>query len=306
MYRQALTFLLLLLSFSTALPKDKRYSFAFDGVWRTYRLHLPPQYDGETPLPLVINMHSFGTSAGIHIYMSQMDSKADEEGFIVAYPNGTGPLRSWNADISVGSLHQSRVDDVGFIDALIDTLIANYVIDTLRIYAAGFSNGGMMAYRLVCELSDRIAAIASVAGGLMFDDCICERAVPIIHFHARDDPVVPYYNKPIRGFIFPPIDSVMQGWAERNGCDAGPDSVYTEDKEALRQRWWNQEGIQVVLWTTEKGEHTWPSGKGVPFPGVSTPSRAISANDLIWEFFENHPLTRGIERPQHSDRNQGK
>lgn len=306
MYRQALTFLLLLLNFSIALPKDKRYSFEFDGVLRTYRLHLPPQYDGETLLPLVINMHSFGTSAGIHIYMSQMDSKADEEGFIVVYPNGTGPLRSWNADISVGSVHHSRVDDVGFIDALIDTLIANYAIDTLRIYAAGFSNGGMMAYRLACELSDRIAAIASVAGGLMFDDCLCERAVPLIHFHARNDPVVPYYKKPLRGVIFPSIDSVMQNWAQRNGCNMGPDSFYTE-KGALMQRWRQKEGdMEVILWTTEEGQHTWPSGKGVPFPTVSTPSKAISANDLIWEFFSNHPLTRGIERPQHSDRDHGK
>lgn len=284
----------------SALADDERCSFEFQGIERTYIVHIPPSYDRKTPLPLVIGMHGFAAGARIHAYMSQMNPKADKEDFIVVYPNGTGFPRAWNAGFTHRSKKRSAADDVGFINALIDTMIANYAVDAAMIYATGFSNGGMMSHRLACELSERIAAIAPVAGGLVFENCEPERSVPAIHFHARNDGIVKYYGDTLGEENLTAIDAVMAGWAERSGCDHGPDSLYTEDSTALRQRWWREDSdVEVILWTTEDGKHTWPGGKGVPFPGAARPSKAISANDLMWEFLSKHP--RGMHTPSPGD-----
>ena len=281
--------ILLALILTTASAEDIDGSFIYDGKTRTYLLHLPPSYNEENPFPLVINLHWGGGSPEGQAAFSAMNPKADSEGFLVAYPEGTlspyGWL-GWNSGECLGI----DVDDVSFISILIDTLIANYRIDTFRIFVTGFCNGGMMTQRLACELSERIAAVASVAGGLHinnWDDCQPARLIPLMHFHARNDPSVPYYGGWYYDCRWPPVDSFMQHWAEKLVCNLGPDTFYN-DSGALRQRWYRaDDSCEVILWTTEDGSHYWP--------GTPLGTKKISANDEMWEFFVAHPLP--VEEP---------
>ena len=124
----------------------------FDGLKRTYHVHLPTSYDGSSPTPLVIAIHPLYGSAGSFETMTGFSNKANTEHFIVVYPNGTGSPASWNAEGCCSPATTNRINDVGFISALIDTLTRRYNIDSDRIYAAGFSNGSMLAVnKLSCR-----------------------------------------------------------------------------------------------------------------------------------------------------------
>ena len=135
------------------------------GLWRTFAVRLPSVYDGGSALPLVIAMHGgFGSGTQLET-QSQLTTKAEQEGFIVVYPDGVASnlnIRTWNAGGCCGYAMNNDIDDVGFMNALLDTLQADFAIDTQRIYFTGMSNGGFMTYRVACELSERIAAIAPV------------------------------------------------------------------------------------------------------------------------------------------------
>lgn len=270
------TILLALIS-TTASAEDIDGSFIYDGQTRTYLLHLPPSYNEENPLPLVINLHFYGGNGLAQSTITGMSTKADEVDFIVVYPDALGTPSSWD-----------MYDDVGFISALIDTLQSAYAIDTLRIYATGFSNGGFMAHILACELESRIAAAAPVAGAILIEhwgEFPLSRPVPTIHFHARNDPAVPYEGNE----YYAGVEAMASTWAAHNGCTLGPDTFYNE-AGALRQRWYRaDDSCEVILWTTEDGGHTWP--------GSSSGSQAVSANDEMWEFFCAHPMPVGIEEP---------
>lgn len=276
----------------TALPmqaEDISSGFIHGGIYRTYVLHIPDQYDNEDSLPLVINMNGAGLFGLAYAEMTEMSIKADSEGFFVAYPACTdlGGKISWNS----GEWYHSSVDDVGFISSLIDTLRAHYAIDTLRIYATGISTGGLMTHRLACELSDRIAAFAPVAAPLICQACNPQRPVSIMHFHARSDPHVPYDGGVgvYEPYSWPSVDSSMKRWVELTGCDMGPDTFYN-DKGALRQHWWRSDSSsELVLWTTEEGGHTWP-GTSYIHPVMGIASQAVEANDEMWEFFKAHPI----------------
>ncbi|MBN2378959.1 T9SS type A sorting domain-containing protein [candidate division WOR-3 bacterium] len=260
---------------------DIEASFMHDGRIRSYILHVPPSYTGDDSIPLVINLHGGGGSASQQASFSLMNPKADAEGFLVCYPEGTFlPLgfTGWNA----GEIYKSTVDDVGFIDALIDTVRAGYNVDTLRIHAAGFSNGASMCYRLACELGSRIAAIGPVAGPLYFDDwndCEPERLMPTIHFHSRHDPNGSYSV----------MDSMMDFWSSRMGCDIGPDTFYN-DSGALKQHWMRaDDSCEIIFWTVERYQHGWP--------GSPLGTKEVITNDEMWSFFVAHPLPVQEEEP---------
>lgn len=190
----AITITFILIAAVNASGVDIDGGFEFDEVYRNYVLHIPPQYNEDDSLPLLINIHGGNGTPQQQETMTGMNTKADSEGFFVLYPNGTMlPVgyTGWNA----GEWTHSGVDDVGFISALLDTLKSSYKVDTLRIYATGFSIGAMMCHRLACELSERIAAVAPVEGGLTLDDwnsCKPKRLIPVMHFHHRYDASVPY------------------------------------------------------------------------------------------------------------------
>ena len=135
----------------------------FGGRTRNYLVHPPKGYDGKSSLPLVLVLHGAIQGATNVERMSGMSAKADKENFLAVYPNGTsgsGLAPTWNAGACCGYAQMNKVDDVGFLRALIDRLEHDYPIDPKRVFATGISNGGMMSYRLACEMADRIAAVA--------------------------------------------------------------------------------------------------------------------------------------------------
>lgn len=282
--------LLLIVTPRESYPADIEGGFTHQGQYRRYLVHTPPQYADEDSVPLVLNLHWGGGTPQGQANFCGMNEKSDSAGFIVVYPEGTMMSYGWLGWNSSQCL-ESDVDDVDFISQLIDTLEVSYRIDTLRIFATGFCNGAMMVHKLACELSDRIAASAPVAAGLTEDNwssCQPSRPVSIMHFHARNDPSVPYYGGSYYNCDWPAVDSFMNFWSQKLACDLGPDSFYN-DKGALRQRWTrSDDSCELVLWTTEDGSHYWP---GSPWG-----SQAIDANDEMWEFFKAHPMP--VEEPE--------
>ena len=298
-------FILTLIIFCSGLTTSfAQYdSIFFASRQRTYLLHLPPSYLAGTPMPLVIAMHG-GGGWGVQLQnQSQLSVKADAAGFIVVYPEGvktpvTG-IRTWNAGGCCAYAMNQNIDDVGFISALIDTLKANYSIDTNRIYATGMSNGAFLAYRLACELSNKIAAIAPVAGSMNVSSCMPIRGVPVIHFHSKLDTNVPYFGgvgSGASGHYNPPIDSVLNVWSGYSSCAVQNNTVYSGlDYKFIRWSSCNC-GNEMHLYLTEDGGHSWAGGQQTALGDpVST---AINANDLMWTFFQQHTLnciTTGIE-----------
>jgi polyhydroxybutyrate depolymerase len=233
-------------------------------------------------------------------WFSGLSRKADQAGFIVVYPNGTGRFSSftWNGGNCCGSYGQNNVDDVAFINAVLDDLMGSYHIDARRIYATGMSNGAVMAYRLASELSDRIAAIAPVSGSMGTEISQPKRPVSVIHFHGTMDEYIPFLGgkgkRSISGTQYWPVDYSIRSWVTSNGCDENPiiDSLSKSGEEmaVIRKTHTGKDGTEVVLVVIEGGGHTWP-GMRSPANALGKSAMNISANNLMWEFFEKHPIT---------------
>lgn len=257
------------------------------GETRRYLLHVPDSYDGTRPVALVLSIHGFAQWPANQEDVTGWSELADEEGFLVAYPLGTGfPLR-W-ASQDPASPQTSK--DIQFLSDLIDTLCRDYPIDTDRIHVNGLSNGGGMAFVLACALSDRVASIGTVAGLFTYPWDACERArpVPLIAFHGTADPIVPFEGGSLPGTYgaAPHVAEWVAEYAARNGC--------TERRELPRQgsvrgvAWTG--GADVELYTIERGGHTWPGGSPLPAVLTGSTSADIDATRMMWEFFTSHPL----------------
>jgi polyhydroxybutyrate depolymerase len=265
------------------------------GLTREYLLRLPPGYDGLTPLPLVVAMHGgFGSGPQLEI-QSQLTATAAAGNFIVVYPSGVpSPLniRTWNAGWCCGYASNNTIDDVGFINALLDTLTATYAIDTLRIHATGMSNGGFMSYRLACELAHRIASIAPVSASMSMNSCSPDRPVPVVAIHSYQDMSVPYLGgvgSGVSGHYNNAQDSVLNAWAAYAACAVLNDTLL-HDAEQTVVAWRECAcGAEMRLHITADGGHSWHGGSGTPIG--DPPSTTVSANDLMWAFFQEHPLT---------------
>ena len=270
-------------------------SILWQSIERTYLLHLPAAFDDSQELPLVIAMHGgFGNANNIE-NQSQLSAKADDENFIVVYPEGVKAgvfnIRTWNAGWCCGHASASNIDDVGFINALIDTLIKDYPIDINRVYATGMSNGGYMSYRLACELSDRIAAIAPVAASMSMSSCNPNRAVPVMDFHSYLDTNVPYQGGTGTGASIhysPPLDSVLNVWSQLNACTVERDTL-TNNSQITHIVWSSCDcNNQVEQYITQDGGHSWPGGRGTLIG--DEPSDLLNATDLMWDFFTKYSL----------------
>lgn len=282
---------------------DLQGSLVSGGLERTYLYRVPTTLDpAKKPWPMVIALHGrLGTGAGQET-LSGLSSVADREGFIVVYPDGVD--KSW-ADGRPGSPAQEKgVDDVAFISALIDDFIAREGADPKRVFVTGMSNGGMMSYRLGCDLSGKVAAIAPVAG-LMFaglaDTCAPGRAVPVMMFAGTEDSLMPYAGGQVGSDTGGEVLSAAktrEKWATLDGCtdtatktsepDSAPDDGTTVTREAHTAC---AAGSEVILYTIENGGHTWPGGD--QYLGemiIGKTNRDIDASDLIWEFFGRHPM----------------
>ena len=271
-------------------------SIIVDGIKRTYLIHLPPQYREGSSLPLVFVLHGGGGTARNAVRMSNMNPKADKEGFIVVYPNGTGKLKdkllTWNAGVCCGYSIENNIDDVKFFRLLIRKLKDQYNIDPKRIYVTGLSNGAMMSYVLACELSEEIAAIAPVAGSLYQGLKKPHRPVSVIIFNDTIDKHVPFDggfgSESVVSVDHTPVSYAVEFWLENNVCSTIPKKE--SFRNAVKTSYDNCRGDSaVVLYLTTGGGHSWPGGReGILYGNVDSPVQDISATDLMWEFFKNH------------------
>lgn len=281
-------------------PGNQFRTITVDGRARSYFVHVPPKFDAKKPTPVVLNLHGAFASAPMQAIFSGMNAKADAAGFVVVYPNGTGIGEGalfWNSFAKPGP-SANPPDDVKFIAKVLDEVQAAMTVDKSRVFATGMSNGAMMCYRLAAELSDRIAAIAPVSGTLTIDNPTPSRPVSVIHFHGTADKLVPFdgpKNKSQNFANFKSVDETIKTWIKLDGCPDKPVTTKLPDTAhdgttATRNVYGpGKDGAEVVLYVIEGGGHTWP-GRNPILKFLGNYTRNISANDLIWEFFEKHPM----------------
>lgn len=273
------------------------YTFEHDGQDRFYILYIPESYDPAEPSPLVLSLHGFTANAPSQMKLTKWNDVADENGFIVAYPEGlgteTGAFKRWNAGLfPFAGQGPSATDDVGYIRELIAYLSETYCIDPARVFVNGISNGGGMSNRIACELSDQVAAIGSVAGAYspLEGGCNPTRPVPVIAFHGTGDTVVPYEGNTGTQFDFPHVLDWAAAWAARNGCDESPmDMGRTGDTTAIRYDGCGADA-EVIFYTVDDGGHTWPGEPDLPEWITGKTTLDISATRLMWDFFLAHPM----------------
>jgi len=263
------------------------------GEKRKYLLYVPESYNPDLPTPLVITIHGFAQWPANQMKVSQWNELADQYGFIVVYPSGTGfPLR-WR--VSEDPAHPGGpAKEIAFYADLITKLEIEYNIDPTRIYANGLSNGGGMSLLLACQLSDRIAAIGSVAGEYLFNwaDCQQQRSVPAIFFHGQVDEIVPYEGGPSERFDqpFPYIPKFVDAYAKKNSCVLTPiNMLETTNIRGIQYSSCNQ-GAYVIFYTIADGGHTWPGGSPLPKWITGKTSQEIDATQLMWDFFKGYSL----------------
>jgi polyhydroxybutyrate depolymerase len=280
-------------------PGDSTRTVKVGDQERSYVLHVPKSYDAKKPTPLVVALHGAAMNAEMMQGFTGLDDKADAEGFLVAYPNGTGAsklLLTWNAGGFPGKL-ANKADDVAFIAKVLDDVAGVANVDAKRVYATGMSNGAMMTYRLAAELSDRIAAVAPVAGTIAVEDSKPKRPVSVMHFHGTKDAFVPFDGPDKRGramMTFLGAEESVKTWAKLDGCDDEPkvteETLKGNDKTKVTRKTWGggKGGAEVVLFVIDGGGHTWPGQPGLPLLGKT--AKGLPANDLMWEFFKKHPM----------------
>lgn len=271
--------------------------FTHAGRPRRYLVRVPPGLTRGARVPLVIVLHGGGGDGHNAEKMTGFTVRAMAERFIVVYPDGTsrrGPLLTWNAGHCCGPAMEDRVDDVGFINALIDTLSARHPIDPARIYATGISKGAMMSHRLGIELSHRLAAIAPVVGALFGDEARPANPVSAIIINGMLDASVPFNGGPPGGRAArawegkPARPSLEQAtfWASAAWCTVPPQR---STRGAVTRTVYTCPGGQAVEhYAVADNGHAWPGGK----PGSATgdpPSSSMNATDVIWRFFAAHP-----------------
>lgn len=265
------------------------------GVTRRYLLFVPKSYDRSKATPLIVSFHPGATWPAVQRDISGWNVLAEQYGFIVVYPDGSGAFfGGFGRGPHIFPMGpQSLPRDVRFISDLIDKLGAEYNIDPRRIYADGMSNGGGMAFALSCELPDRIAAVGAVAAAQPASwECRGSKPVATIAFHGTADKLAPYQGgpSPIAPNPFANIPEWTVHVAQRNQCHGEPSN--SRITASVRRQAYTDcaENAEVILYTIEGGGHTWPGGKHfMPWiAGITTDD--ISASKLMWEFYSHHPL----------------
>jgi polyhydroxybutyrate depolymerase len=278
---------------------DTTQSITVGGVQRTYVLHVPEGLTGRVPLILSFHGHG-GTGAG-QARLTRMNPLSDRYGFIIAYPDGV--RRAWNDGRQANA---NGVDDIAFANALIDDLERRYSIDPKRIYATGFSNGGVFSNWLGCNLANRIAAIAPVSGYLPAGDvseCRPQRAMPVLEIGGTADPIMPFAGGSItvlgrnRGEV---ISFAQDGdlWAKNAGCSANPavtalPPIASPDGTSITRTTFTgcRADASVVEYAVNGAGHTWPDG--VPYMPkmlIGSVSHQLDASEAIVQFFLAHPM----------------
>jgi polyhydroxybutyrate depolymerase len=267
---------------------------------RKVLVHLPTGYDAAKPAPLVLAFHGGGGHAE---YMADdekygLQKKADEAGFVVAFPNGYsklpgGKFATWNAGGCCGDARDKASDDVGFARATVKAIQARYAIDASRVFATGMSNGGMLSHRLACEAADVFRAVAAVAGTDATVNCTPSKPISVLHIHAKDDTHVLFnggagadaFRDESKVMAFIAVPETISRWVQRNRCTAPPQRTLDKPGATCETYSGCAGGVSVQLCVTDTGGHSWPGADSVR-RGKPAASQALDANDAIWRFFE--------------------
>lgn len=286
----SLLLLALLLSLSSIAQQTISASINHDGKTRSYILYVPDSYSATTPAPLVLNFHGYTSNANDQMAYGDFRAIADTANFLVVHPQGTllNGITHWNVG---GWTLGSTTDDVGFTEALLDELSAQYNIDQDRIYATGMSNGGFMSFLLACQLSNRIAAIASVTGSMTpetYNVCNPQHPTPVMQIHGVADGVVPYFGASWTRSIA----DVRDYWRDYNNCSTDliktdvPNTSLLDASTASHQVYPDGDnGTTVEHFRISGGGHTWPGS--FPSPGTN---QDFDASLEIWKFFSRYDL----------------
>jgi polyhydroxybutyrate depolymerase len=281
---------------------DYNFSLVHSGLTRKYNVHLPQNYDKSVPLPVVIYIHGGGGSMKA-ANQDGIDKASDKFGFILVTPAGTGLIPNklltwnsgkWDTDECCGQAYKNNVDDVGFLSRMIDELGEKFNIDKNRIFATGISNGAMMSYRLACELSDKIAAVAVVAPPAVPERCIPLRPIAVMQINGTADSAVPISGGKGGGIIGKSLEvqasqDMVNSWLKRNDCAVTSTTTYQKGKATCITYSPCKDGVAVEFCKVEDMGHTWPSGhQYMSAAKVGQVSYDISF-DQIWEFFKKHP-----------------
>ena len=286
-----------LAAISRAGPLDRTIKV---GIERQYLLVVPENADPKAPLPLVFVFHGAGNSGALLLKDSGIAELARRKGFIAAFPDGID--KRWNGGVhDPESLASARSDDVAFVSAMIDQIDSEHRVDRRRVFATGSSNGSIFCYTLACRLADRIAAIAPISG--LLGEAVAARYHPagpvsVISFNGTDDPLVHFAGEPRGGKGLLSVNDTVSFWVRNDQCD--PTAAITKDPPSplddgltiIRIAYHGGTGGSAVeAFVIGHGGHTWPGNHTDPTWAKTAGKTAmsISANELMWDFFEKHP-----------------
>ncbi len=300
---------------TTAFSQDYTDSILVKGLQRSYLVHLHASYDKSRSRPLVIVLHGGGSEARTMDPMTGFNALADKQGFVIVYPEaykhpitGPGMSQHWNDGRGEPGIRTQaeNIDDVAFISTLIDHLVQDLNIDKQMVYITGISNGAFMSHRLGCELSDKIAAIAPVAGNIPQKTAATwspSRAVSVLIINGTKDPVVPFKGGDVSFLSFTTgqvlsVEDTAKFWVGKNGCPAAPEMAQlphlnpNDSTSTTIERYAScREGTEVVVYKVNGGGHTWPGGlQYMSEKLIGQTSHDFSATETIWQFFKSHPM----------------
>ena len=235
---------------------------------RPFDVFVPSTYEDGSPMPLLVLLHGYTASGALQEAYFQFEPLAEERGFLYVHPDGTTNVvgeQFWNATEACCGFF-STIDDSAYLKALIEQVQADYSVDPQRIFLAGHSNGGFMSYRMACDHSDTIAAVASLAGATFIDpaDCGADQPVSVLQIHGTADATIAFEGDSILGQAYPAATATVASWADINGCATGTDVTSNafdlvsdlDGAESSRTAYTDcPDGIGVELWTIEGGNH---------------------------------------------------
>ena len=297
--QKVIILILVLVFYVEANAQSISGSFTHGGVNREYRVYLPTNYNAGNYYPVVFNLHGYGSNGVQQQIVSNMNAIADTANFIVVYPEGTEDLtftQFWNAN------YGASVDDISFLNALLDTLIVNYSVNKHKVYSTGHSNGAIMSYTLACESAGRFAAVAGVAGIMaigQYTSCAPTRSVSVLHIHGTADATVQYTGNS----LLIAVDTLVAFWANHNDHTSVPSSAAIPNNNILdgatAERFEYEDNLDAVhLIKVTGGRHTWPGASVQAGWGTCMD---FDASVEIWNFFNQFSLPTTIQKLERSE-----
>lgn len=289
-------FYILLIFFVNHSIAQKNFQTNWQNQLRKAIVYLPQNFNENENLPLVINMHGFLTTSQFQFDYTQFHKLADSVRCIVVYPEGVG-LR-WNSGTFF--FVPSTVDDVGFIGDWLDRAAVLYNANLKKAYSMGYSAGGFMSYKLACDATNRIAAIAPDVASMVNDNlssCVPARPINIAAFNGLSDPITPYNGFPGN---FPGIDSIKHFWQLKNGCDIVPiidtmPDLANDGTRVVRYNYLNcGQQVQQTFYKIIDGGHVWPGAANIFFNILGKTTQDISMNKEAWNFFKTKEIPNTV------------